>query len=206
MTFSGWSEEALDFYDGLEIDNSKAYWTAHKHVYEDKVLKPMNELTEELAGEFGEPRLFRPYRDVRFSKDKSPYKTAIGVVIGDVGYIQLSAKGLACGAGMWHMEPEQLARYRECVAAPSGAELAKVVAGIEAAGQAIHGHDALKTVPRGYPADHPRATLLRYKGLTSWQEWAVEPWLETASAKDRIISFLRTSRPLKDWLMTYVSG
>ena len=92
MTFDGWPEEALEFYEGLTADNSKAYWTAHKAVYEDAVLRPMTELVEELAAEFGEAKIFRPYRDVRFSADKSPYKTHIGAVIG-TGYVQLSADG-----------------------------------------------------------------------------------------------------------------
>ena len=78
MPFEGWPEEALEFYEGLAADNSKAYWTEHKAVYEDKVLRPMTELVEELAAEFGEAKIFRPYRDVRFSPDKSPYKTHIG--------------------------------------------------------------------------------------------------------------------------------
>ena len=71
MSFTGWPEEALDFYEELEIDNSKAYWTGHKAVYQEKILRPMTELVEELAPEFGDPKIFRPYRDVRFSKDKS---------------------------------------------------------------------------------------------------------------------------------------
>src|SRR5271156_1850506 len=85
MAFSGWPEDALDFYDGLAADNSKSYWTEHKAVYEDQVLRPMAELTEELAAEFGEPKIFRPHRDLRFSSDKSPYKTHIGAVIGHTG-------------------------------------------------------------------------------------------------------------------------
>ena len=92
MPFEGWPEEALEFYEGLTADNSKAYWTEHKAVYEDKVLYPMTELVEELAAEFGEAKIFRPYRDVRFSPDKSPYKTHIGAMIG-TGYVQLSARG-----------------------------------------------------------------------------------------------------------------
>ena len=111
MTFRGWPEEALDFYDGLEADNSRTYWLAHKQTYEKCVLEPMTELLAELEPEHGESKIFRPYRDVRFSKDKSPYKTAIGAVIGD-GYIQLSARGLAVGNGMYSMAPDQLGGRR----------------------------------------------------------------------------------------------
>ncbi len=111
MSFEGWPEDALDFYDGLEADNSKAYWLAHKDVYETCVLAPMAALLAELEPEHGETKIYRPYRDVRFSKDKSPYKTAIGAHVGD-GYIQLSAAGLAAGSGMYGMATDQLERYR----------------------------------------------------------------------------------------------
>jgi uncharacterized protein (TIGR02453 family) len=207
MAFSGWPEEALDFYDGLAADNSKSYWTEHKALYEEKVLRPMTDLTEELAAEFGEAKIFRPYRDVRFSSDKSPYKTHIAAVIGGAGYIQLSAEGLGAGAGMWEMNPEQLARYRAAVAGDRlGAELEQICAEIEKADITVHGHGVLKSAPRGYPADHPRITLLRYKGLTAWKQWPVEPWLESALAKDRLISFFRTARPLRSWLTGNVRG
>jgi uncharacterized protein (TIGR02453 family) len=206
MAFLGWPEEALDFYDGLAADNSKSYWTEHKAVYEESVLRPMTELTEELAAEFGEPKIFRPYRDIRFSRDKSPYKTHIGAVIGGTGYVQLSAEGLGAGAGMWEMSPEELARYRAAVASDGpGDELEEIVATIEKADVTVHGHGVLKSAPRGFPADHPRIALLRYKGLTTWRQWPVEPWLETASAKDHVISFFRTSQPLCSWLTEHVS-
>ena len=100
MAFAGWPEEALDFYDGLEADNSKAYWLANKQIYDECVLAPMRELVAEIESEPGESKIFRPYRDVRFSKDKSPYKTQMGARLGR-GYIQLSAKGLAVGDGMY---------------------------------------------------------------------------------------------------------
>jgi uncharacterized protein (TIGR02453 family) len=202
MAFSGWPEEALDFYDGLAADNSKSYWTEHKATYEQKILAPMTELTEELAAEFGEPKIFRPYRDVRFSADKSPYKA----VIGGTGYVQLSAEGLGAGAGMWQMEPEPLERYRQAVASDGpGAELEQVIARIEKDDITVHGHSVLKSAPRGYPADHPRISLLRYKGLTAWKQWPVEPWLETAAAKDHVMSFFRTVQPLCSWLTVNVS-
>ncbi len=205
MAFNGWPEEALDFYDGLAADNTKTYWTAHKAVYTEKILGPMTDLAEELAAEFGEPKIFRPYRDVRFSPDKTPYKTHIGTVVGGTSYVQLSAEGLGAGAGMWQMDPEQLARYREAVASDRlGAELEEIVAELEKADITVHGHGALKSAPRGYPADHPRITLLRYKGLTAWKQWPVEPWLGSAAAKDRVVTFLRTTQPLCSWLISNV--
>jgi uncharacterized protein (TIGR02453 family) len=200
MSFTGWPAEALDFYEGLEADNSKAYWTAHKAIYDEKVLGPMSELLEELAPEFGDAKIFRPYRDVRFSKDKSPYKTSISAVIGD-GYLQLSAQGLAAGSGMYMMAPDQLDRYRQAVASDeAGTELERVIAAVEGREVAVHGHDVLKTAPRGYPADHPRIVLLRYKGVVAWKEWPVEPWLGTPAAKQRVAEFLTASMPLSVWL------
>ena len=117
------------------------------------------------------------------------------------GYIQLSAKGLMAGAGMFHMLPAQLDRYRRAVASDgTGGELERIVAALAGRDITIAGHDALKTAPRGYRSDHPRIGLLRYKGLVAWKEWPVEPWLETAAAKDRIADLLRAARPLCAWL------
>lgn len=204
MTFRGWPEDALDFYDGLEADNSKTYWLAHKQVYETCVLQPMTELLEELGPQYGEGKIFRPYRDVRFSKDKSPYKTAIGAVVGD-GYIQLSASGLAAGSGMYQMAPDQLDRYRQAVAAAdSGAELEDVIGIVRKHKVDVHGHELLKSAPRGYPADHPRIEWLRCKGLVAWQEWPVQPWLGTAGARKRITDFLSATAPLNGWLDKHV--
>jgi uncharacterized protein (TIGR02453 family) len=200
MSFTGWPAEALEFYEGLEADNSKAYWTANRAVYDEKVLAPMNELLEELGPEFGESRIFRPYRDVRFSKDKSPYKTSISAVIGD-GYIQFSAQGLSAGSGMYMMAPDQLDRYRQAVAGEeTGTELERVIAAVEEHEVTVHGHGVLKAAPRGYSGDHPRITLLRYKGVTAWKEWPVEPWLGTRAAKQRVAAFLAASGPLCAWL------
>jgi uncharacterized protein (TIGR02453 family) len=205
MAFSGWPDEALTFYEGLEADNSKSYWTAHKAVYEQAVLAPMTELVEELAAQVGgESKIFRPYRDIRFSHDKTPYKTHIGAVLGSHAYVQFSADGLGAGAGMWHLDQEPLARYRAAVAGPAGAQLEVIVAAIEKAGLEIHGHSPLKSAPRGYPADHPRIGLLRNKGLTTWQQWTPGPWLATPQGKAQVLTFLRTSAPLVDWLAGHV--
>jgi uncharacterized protein (TIGR02453 family) len=204
MSFSGWPEEALEFYEGLAADNTKTYWTKHKEIYDAKVLRPMTELIEELAPEFGDTKIFRPYRDIRFSKDKTPYKTHIGAMVGS-GYVQFSVQGLAAGNGMYGMAPDQLDRYRQAVASDrTGGELEDVIAAVESAGIGVTGRDVLKAAPRGYPADHPRIGLLRYKGIVAWKEWPVESWLETAAARDRVTAFLRATRPLRAWLDTNV--
>jgi uncharacterized protein (TIGR02453 family) len=200
MSFSGWPEAALDFYEGLESDNSKTYWSAHRPVYEAAVLGPMTELTEELAPDFGDVKIFRPNRDIRFSKDKSPYKTAIGAMLGS-GYIQLSAAGLAAGNGMYQMAADQLDRYREAVTDDgAGGQLEQIIKAITRHDIEVHGRDVLKTAPRGYRTDHPRIGLLRYKGLVAWQEWPVEPWLSTPAAKKHLAAFMTATQPLTSWL------
>jgi uncharacterized protein (TIGR02453 family) len=205
MAFRGWSDKAIDFYDGLEEDNSRDYWQAHKRVYDDAVKAPMEALLAELATEFGRGKIFRPNRDVRFSNDKSPYKTAIGATVGPGGYVQLSAAGLAVGSGMYAMAPDQLARFRQAVDTDrTGTEVAELVSAIRATGLEVTARDALKTAPRGYPKDHPRIELLRLKGLHTWKECPVAPWLATAKAKTRVVDALRRSRPLLDWLDSHV--
>ena len=205
MTFRGWPSEALEFYEGLAADNSKTYWTAHLTVYEQQVRDPMLALLAALEPEFGPGKIFRPYRDVRFSTDKSPYKTHLGAWLESGGYIQLSADGLAAGAGMYQLEPDQLDRYRKAVAGErTGRQLTDVIASIEKDGYGVHGHSSLKTAPRGYPKDHPRVDLLRHKGLTTWKEWEPAAWLGTAKAQTRVVEFLRSSRPLRDWLDDHV--
>jgi uncharacterized protein (TIGR02453 family) len=164
----------------------------------------MEELLAELEPDWGEGRIFRPYRDVRFSRDKSPYKTHIGATIG-AGYVQLSAAGLAVGCGMWEMARDQLERYREAVDADrSGTDLTSLVADARSDGLEVMGHDTLKTAPRGYPKDHPRIELLRYKGIVAWQDWPAAAWLGTRRAKDRVVGFLERSRPLDAWLQVNV--
>ncbi len=206
MAFGGWPAEALAFYAGLEDDNSREYWTSRKAVYQERVLRPMEELLEALAPEFGEPKIFRPYRDIRFSRDKTPYKTHIGATLGSSCYVQLSADGLSAGAGRWHLEPDELARYRAGVAGPDGAELAAIVAALSADGVQVHGHGTLKSAPRGYPADHPRIDLLRHKGLTTWRHWNTEPWLSTPAPLEKTREFFAASAPFCDWLGSHVNG
>jgi uncharacterized protein (TIGR02453 family) len=206
VAFKGWPSEALEFYEGLEADNSKGYWTEHRAVYEKAVYGPMADLLAELADEFGEGKIFRPYRDIRFSADKTPYKTAIAASLGS-GYVQLSLDGLMAGAGMYHLAPDQLDRYRRAVADEgTGSELGRLIDALRRAKVDVHGTDPLKTVPRGYPKEHPRAGLLRNKGLVAMKQWPAAAWLGTAAAKGRVMDVFRAARPLCGWLDEHVGA
>lgn len=204
--FAGFPPAALDFYEDLEADNTKSFWTEHKDVYDHAVKTPMLALCDLLAPEFGAAKMFRPHRDVRFSKDKSPYKTtASAVLYGDAEgagacYVQLSAAGLLLGAGYHEMAPDQVQRFREAVDDETlGEQLAEVVAAVEEAGHTVTG-DRLKTRPRGYDENHPRIDLLRYKTLTAMAELAPEPWLHTAEVADVVARVWRQMSPLNSWL------
>jgi len=207
MTFHGWTEAALDFYEGLEVDNSKAYWQSHKNVYDEQVVRPMRSLLDELCDEFGEAKIFRPNRDIRFSADKSPYKTQTGATLAGHGYVQLSAEGLAVASGTYVFATDQLTRYRRAVALDlPGEALAKIANQARAAGLTITAAGTLTTTPRGYPKDHPRIELLRLKGLVTWKKWPIERWLATAEAKGKVVAVLRDSMPLVEWLDAHVGA
>jgi len=201
MGFSGWSAEAVAFFSGLQADNTKAYWTAHKAVYEESVRGPMAELLDELSGEFGPGRIARPYRDVRFAADKSPYKTEIYASLDRGGYVRFAADGLTAAVGYYAMSAAQLDRYRRGVDnETSGALLGRLVAQLRGEGLEVAGAQALKSTPRGYRTDHPRIELLRYRGLICWRHWPVAPWLYTGQARERVAGFLRTAAPVHRWL------
>jgi uncharacterized protein (TIGR02453 family) len=201
MAFKGWPAEAIEFYEGLEADNTRAYWQDHKQDYEDLVKRPMLELLAELEGQYGVGKIFRPFRDVRFSRDKTPYKTAIGATLERGGYVQFSAHGLAAGSGYYVMMPDQLERYRQAVDDDKmGVELVGIVTTLGKARIDVTARESLKTSPKGYPKDHPRIDLLRHKGLIAWKEWPVAAWMGTAKAKPRVVEFLEAARPLIAWL------
>ena len=207
--FGGFPDEALLFYEGLEADNSKAYWTDRREVYERAVRGPLQALLDDLEPEFGAGKIFRPYRDVRFSADKSPYKTAAAALVpsedgGASFYVQISARGLFVGAGCYHMSRDQLARYRAAVLQEGpGGELARVSEGLADAGFELHG-ERLQRVPRGVDAAHPRADLLRFKGLAAMRDFGVPPWLETPECRDSVADAWRGATPLVRWLGRHV--
>ena len=204
MAFTGWPVEGVEFYEGLQADNSKVYWQEHKAVYERDVRGPMEQLLAELAGEFGAGKLFRPYRDVRFSADKTPYKTNCAATLG-AGYISFSADGLSTGAGLYLPDSAALQRYRTAVTREkSGNELVAIVAVLHKAGYETMAHEVLKTAPRGVSKDHPRIDLLRHRGIAMMKTWPVGAWLGTAKAQERVVTTLRAAAPLGDWLTRYV--
>jgi uncharacterized protein (TIGR02453 family) len=203
MSFTGFGEDAVEFYDGLQADNSKAYWTDRKAVYEGQIRAPMQALLTALEPEFGEGKIFRPYRDVRFAKDKSPYKTACGATAGPY-YVQISAEGLMAAGGYYQMSGDQVARFR--VAADDerrGDDLAARLAALEAAGLAVAG-ERLKSRPRGFDPEHPRLEMLRFKSLYAWRSWPPDDVLHGPGALDRVAEAWRSLGPLQEWLADHV--
>ena len=207
-SFSGWSDAALDFYRRLENQNDRSFWLANKAVYEAEVKAPFEALSALVAEEFGPLRVFRPNRDVRFGKDRSPYKTRCYAVTegagGEAYYVELSAQGLTAATGYWMMAPDQLARYREAVDDDAvGPELERIVAGVVAQGLEVEG-PGLKTAPRGYARDHPRVELLRRKSLAAMRRHPPAEWLGTPEAADRIVEVWRAGGEMNAWLARHV--
>ena len=204
MTFTGFPVEALDFYDDLEADNTKSFWAAHKHVWERAVRDPMVALTQALEPEFGPAKVFRPYRDVRFAKDKTPYKDHQGAFVAVDSatgwYVELGAPGVRVGAGFYDAEPQRLARIRAAIADDRrGAELERVLTALERRGWNRRG-ETLRTTPRGYSADHPRIGLLRHKSLAMDRSYGFEDVIHTSALLDRVRADWRAARPLLEWL------
>ena len=204
MSFTGFPVAALDFYDDLEMDNTKSFWEAHKAVWTESVKAPMTALVTDLEAEFGSAKVFRPYRDVRFAKDKTPYKTHQGAFVpagpATGWYVEVSARGVRTGAGFYDADGEQLAAFRTAVAEERrGTELERILAAIEAEGFEVSG-EQLKTAPRGYDREHPRIGLLRHKQLFAGRTIGFEPVVHTPELLDLVRDDWRTTRPLVEWL------
>jgi uncharacterized protein (TIGR02453 family) len=202
MAFSGWTDDFVGFFRGLELDNSKRYFDAHRRQYERDVLGPLKELTAELEPQLGNVKIFRINRDIRFSADKSPYKTNIAATIGPL-YVHLDARRLFLGTGAHAPDNGWLQRFREAVAADPGETLARHVDELRNDGMLVGGNP-LKTAPRGYSADHPRIELLRWREVVAGREFAIEPWIAEPVAKDRIVETWEDLRPFSDWLARHV--
>ena len=205
--FEGFSSEALSFYEGLEDDNSKAYWTAHKEVYVVHVKGAMESFLSSLPADYQPFHVFRPNRDVRFAKDKSPYKTMHGATSetegGSIRYTHVAATGLLVAAGQYMMQNDQITRQRAAIDDNArGAQLLKIIAALRKKGYEIGpgGSPPLKTAPKGYPADHPRIELLRWKGLIASLAISDVAVVTSPQARAVAMKFWKDSEALTDWL------
>src|SRR5688572_11549237 len=177
--------DTMAFLADLKANNDRTWFQANKARYEAVYKRPAEafaaELRPRLEALAGRPlgaKVFRIHRDVRFSKDKSPYNTHLHLgfqapkVAGELRrrggfYFGLEADKLTLGVGAFDFGPADLEKYRRAVAGDSdGEELAAILAGMVAK----PGEPDLKRVPAPYPADHPRGDLLRHKGLNVWQD------------------------------------
>jgi uncharacterized protein (TIGR02453 family) len=204
VSFTGFPVAALDFYDDLEMDNTKSFWEAHREVYKDAVEAPMKALVAALEPEFGTAKVFRPYRDVRFAKDKTPYKTHQGAFVGAGAatgwYVEISARGTRVGGGFYDAGGPRLAAIRDAMAdEKTGKSLDRVLKRLEKDGFEVGG-DQLKTSPRGYDADHPRIHLLRRKQLFVGRSYGFDADAIDAGLVDRVREDWRALRPLVAWL------
>jgi len=211
-TFIGFGDDALAFYDGLEADNSKTYWIDHQEVFERAVRGPMLALLADLEPEFGVAKVFRPHRDVRFSADKSPYKTQLGAVVhtgsgtpdGGGLYVALSACGLFAGGGYYQLAKDQLERYRAAVIDDAaGRTLKRITDTLAGAGLELSGQTLLRS-PRGVDPNHPRIDLLRRKGLAAGIDLGAPDWLATPACRDQVAGVWRRLAPMLAWLAAQV--
>jgi len=210
VQFTGFPVAALDFYDDLEVDNTKSFWEAHKDVYAASVKAPMQALCSALEPEFGTAKIFRPYRDVRFAKDKTPYKTHQGAFVAagpSMGwYVELSPRGVRVGAGFYEAAGERLAAIRGAIDDDkAGPALRRALTRLEKDGFEIGGAQ-LKTSPRGYDADHPRIALLRHKQIIAGKPYGFEKVIHTPEVLEMVRADWRTLKPLVSWLTRAVDG
>jgi len=221
--FSGFADANGKFWRALERNNQRDWFLAHKAEFVDGWQTPMKLLLDEVRDgidklykgyQLDDPKVFRIFRDVRFSKDKSPYKTHIG------GYIPLLRRGKKAtdlpmalyfhvgadekfaAAGHYMMEPDSLARFRAAVAhAKRGKELDKLIASLAKKGFSAESYDSYKRVPQGYEPDHPRAEHLKRKGLTVGFPALPKGILTSPKLVRWLIDGCKTSAPLVQWLI-----
>jgi uncharacterized protein (TIGR02453 family) len=209
---ASFTPKATKFFAGLERDNSKDYWTAKKAIFENDVKEPMAALVESLPERFGQFKIFRMNRDIRFSPDKSPYKTQHGAAHeadGTVYYVHLDARGLMAACGAYMMAPDQLERYRAAVADDgTGAALEGILDDLNEGGFDVgHGmSEPLKTAPRGYPRDHPRVELLRQKAVSAHRRLEGSQLRDAAAVQRFVVETFDGCEPMNDWIKTNIGS
>lgn len=201
--FDGFAPAVFEWFAGIERDNSREYFTAHRDLYEREVRGGMEAMFDALSAEFdGEIKVFRQHRDLRFTPDKRPYKDRTYGVLGRY-YAALSSRGLYAGTGYYRVARDQLERYRAAVASDATGpvlEAALAAAGLEVAGT------TLKTAPRGYPKDHPRIELLRRKQLIVGGLAPGDGGLPRDAALGHVAGVWRAAAPVVDWLDEHVGS
>jgi uncharacterized protein (TIGR02453 family) len=211
--FQGFGPKVQKWFKGLEADNSRQYFAAHRDFFEESIRDQMEALMTELSKKLGgEVKMFRQNRDIRFSPDKSPYKTnTYGVLYGSEMaaeglYASISANGLVAGSGYHVMARDQLDRYREGVADDKrGPELAKLAARARQAGLELWG-ESLATAPRGYPKDHERIELLRRKSLSLGAALKFGRGIGRADGLQFVTKTWRAAAPVTAWLDQHVGA
>ena len=206
--FQGFPKQLFSFLRRLKKNNEREWFQAHKGEYEAHVKAPLEAFVREAEPELGMGKVFRIYRDVRFSKDKSPYKTAATAVFesrGCVYYLHLDPRSFFTATGSYQMSKDQRQRFYEAVVdGRKGTKLDSIVGEMEGAGYEVGGEE-LKTAARGYPKDHERARFLRHKGLTVSMTWKPLPaWLHGPEAGPKLMESYRDARPLNAWLEKHV--
>jgi uncharacterized protein (TIGR02453 family) len=205
--FTGFPEAALDFYDDLEMDNTKSFWAAHRSTYDAAVAAPMKALMGALEPDFGTAKVFRPYRDVRFAKDKTPYKTHQGAYIAlapSTGYyVQIAASGVRVGVGFYEATSDRLAAVRSAIDDDAhGADLEAIIDELTGAGWTLGG-EQVKTAPRGYNVDHPRIALLRHKSMTLGKDLGFAPVIHSPELVDQVRADWLEATPFLDWVLAH---
>lgn len=209
--FEGFGPKVEKWFKGLEADNTKEYFGASREFFEESIRDQMDALLIELSERFGgDVKMFRQNRDIRFSPDKSPYKTnTYGVLRGsDIAaqglYASISARGMVAGSGYHLMARDQLDRYREAVADDGhGAELAKLTAAVLQKGLELWG-ESVATAPRGYPKDHAQIELLRRKSLSLGATLKFGRGIGRDDGLQFVGATWRAAAPVTGWLDSHV--
>ncbi len=224
--FSGFPPGALEFLRQLAKNNSKTWFEKERDRYQSQLVEPAKLFVAALQPALSrlqpdlrvEPRvngsIYRINRDVRFSKDKRPYKEELAfrfLAQGDKGevsgiHMRIRPDLVGIGAGMWGFQPAALARYREAVAdAKTGTKLQKLIDGYTLNGCGFGG-DSYKRVPKPWPEEHPRAELLKLKGLFIGRDMEVPKELHGGEFVDWCVAHFRPFLPLHRWLSSHVTS
>ena len=202
--FTGFSRDAFSFWKGLERNNNRDWFQAHKDQYEQAVRRPMQLLIDELAPLYGSGRLSRINKDMRFQKEK-PYKNYLATGVGG-SYISFSKEGLWVGTGMYKPEPAALRQLREAIATDtSGRALTRVIAALRRKGFEVDTHARLAKPPRGYDATHPRADLLCMKDIYVGRLFGPED-VASANVLRGVAKAITQLEPFRVWLRKFVIG